>query len=181
MKQHTELYTRETIDNHGNNSDSNQPFGGKRVIFTIKGWQRFGHYMIDWAIITGIIVLLTLYTSLNNYFSVDINHQYRLELLGYFVLVFYYFTLESTIGRTIGKFATNSYVIDEKANKPAAGTIFLRSIIRIIPFFALSCLSDRGWHDKWTNTYVVSKKEWDNLKKGYGEDYFSDDLEILDT
>jgi len=34
-----------------------------------------------------------------------------------------------------------------------------------VPFEILSCLSDRGWHDRWSDTYVVPDEEYDKLKK----------------
>jgi hypothetical protein len=53
----------------------------------------------------------------------------------------------------------------------------------LIPFEIFSCLGSRGWHDKLSNTFVVSKKEAETLRSllqdenGYA---VSDSLELLD-
>ena len=70
-------------------------------------------------------------------------------------------------------------MINEYAKKPDSVTIILRSIIRIVPFEAFSCLGERGGHDMWSKTFVVSKKELAHLKKAIGEEDYLDD-EILD-
>jgi uncharacterized RDD family membrane protein YckC len=70
--------------------------------------------------------------------------------------------------KTPGKFLTKTVVIDEYANKPDFGTLLLRSFARLVPFEPFSCWGDtysRGWHDKWSNTWVVKEEERDELKK----------------
>lgn len=80
--------------------------------------------------------------------------------------------LESTLGQTLGKLITQSVVIDEYAEKPNFGVCFLRGIIRFVPFEAFSNLNtpSRGWHDRWSNTYVVPKKDLEKLKELVNED-----------
>ena len=67
--------------------------------------------------------------------------------------------------KTPGKFLTKTKVIDAYGNRPEIGPLILRSIIRMVPFEALSCLSDRGWHDTWSETFVVPDKEAKKLKE----------------
>ena len=67
--------------------------------------------------------------------------------------------------RTIGKFATKSVVINEYAQKPSNEQLIGRSFARLVPFEAFSCLADRGWHDTWSKTYVVTEKERDELQR----------------
>ena len=57
-------------------------------------------------------------------------------------------------GKSIGKFATQTRVIDEYGNKPQLNKIISRSFLRLIPFEAFSCMGEnsRGWHDKWSDT-----------------------------
>jgi uncharacterized RDD family membrane protein YckC len=72
-----------------------------------------------------------------------------------------YFTFcESVFGRTVGKLVTGTKVVDHQGKLPDTGTIFMRSLARLVPFDALSFLGSdsRGWHDAWTNTYVVKVK-----------------------
>lgn len=57
------------------------------------------------------------------------------------------------------------------------------SFSRLVPFEPLSCLSDRGWHDVWSKTYVVTTEERDELKKLLLEQngvFISDRLDLLD-
>jgi uncharacterized RDD family membrane protein YckC len=69
----------------------------------------------------------------------------------------YYIVMEGTLGRTVGKYLTNSTVVDEDGYKPSFVKILIRSICRLIPLEALSFLvSDAvGWHDKLSKTRVV--------------------------
>lgn len=72
----------------------------------------------------------------------------------------YYVFFESVFGRTVGKLVTGTKVVDQNGQLPSTGTIFMRSITRLVPFEAFSFFGDegRGWHDRWTNTYVVDAK-----------------------
>ncbi len=76
------------------------------------------------------------------------------------IIAFIYYTImEVTTGRTIGKLITKTKVINADGNKPDLGTIVIRSLSRIVPFNALSFLfSDKGWHDRWSDTRVVKVK-----------------------
>lgn len=154
---------------------------------TINGGTRFLHYIIDFAITYALAVVMTAFMGPSFLrvfvFPMHIGSSwYEVNLLYPIITLLYYAILESTIGRTVGKFATNSYVIDEYANLAKAPQIILRSFCRFIPFNAFSCLGDRGWHDMISKTYVVSKTEWNLLKKGISEDNdFADDSEILDS
>lgn len=69
--------------------------------------------------------------------------------------VVYYTTFETLCGLTIGKLITGSKVITTQGTRPALGTIFRRSLTRIIPFEPFSFLGDSRWHDRWSGTCVV--------------------------
>ncbi len=86
-------------------------------------------------------------------------NQLWMYVIIYMSYVFYYTTLEAASGRTIGKLITGTRVVDKDGKVPALGTIFRRSLSRIVPFEAFSFLGNaRGWHDAWTDTWVVEKK-----------------------
>ncbi|MFB9078550.1 RDD family protein [Flavobacterium procerum] len=74
--------------------------------------------------------------------------------------VVYYTVTEGLMGQSFGKLITGTIVVDENGERPSFGTIFKRSLCRIIPFDALTFLSSssRGWHDSISGTYVVNKK-----------------------
>jgi uncharacterized RDD family membrane protein YckC len=148
----------------------------------ISGWARFGHYLIDVVFIFVIIVVLVfLMGKLNPRFVQSLN-ELEMRLYGMLIFALYYFISEVTTQRTIGKLATNSLVVDDYGNKPSASTILGRSFARIVPFEAFSCFSERGWHDLWSKTYVVSKAELEKIKRMQQEDgvFVSDSADILD-
>lgn len=152
-----------------------------RNIEVITGWRRFGHYVIDvifmyaFAFVLGIIMALT---NTNTSFLHDPVFSRIFTVLTSFV---YYFCLESLFHTSLGKLITGSVVIDEYGNNPSVAAIAKRSLIRIIPLEALSCFSDRGWHDKWSNTYVVSRTERNTLRKLLkSQEGFSGDEDLLD-
>ncbi|MCH2223496.1 MAG: RDD family protein [Crocinitomicaceae bacterium] len=160
----------------------------KREVKVVKEWLRFGHYLID-AIILGLLnfCLDLLWVQSSSYDSFAGINSYSYNLIpaldNIIVMVGYYFICEYTMQRTIGKFATNSVVINQYAEAPAPESLLGRSFARLVPFEALSCLSNRGWHDKWSKTYVVTTTERDNLKKLlYDQDevFISDSKDLLD-
>jgi uncharacterized RDD family membrane protein YckC len=50
-------------------------------------------------------------------------------------------------------------VVNEYGEKPTFKQIVARSYSRIVPFEIFSCLSQFGWHDKWSDTFVLRKKD----------------------
>lgn len=70
----------------------------------------------------------------------------------------YYFLMEATTQRTIGKYLTGTIVVMEDGSRPTTGAIALRTICRLIPFEPLSFFGTRGWHDSLSKTIVVSTK-----------------------
>lgn len=80
------------------------------------------------------------------------------QILFVAICIFYYSFSEGIFGRSLGKFITGTIVVDENGQKPSFGTIFKRTLCRLIPFDALSFLGSRGWHDSISDTYVVNKK-----------------------
>jgi hypothetical protein len=55
-------------------------------------------------------------------------------------------------------------VVDEYGEKPTFSQIVGRSFARIVPFEVFSCLGATGWHDDWSKTYVIRKKDLHELK-----------------
>jgi uncharacterized RDD family membrane protein YckC len=86
--------------------------------------------------------------------------QLWMYVLIYVAYVFYYTTQEAVTGRTVGKLITGTRVVNKEGKIPSTGVIFRRSLSRLVPFEAFSFLGDgsRGWHDAWTDTWVVEKK-----------------------
>jgi hypothetical protein len=167
----------------------------KRKIQLVTGWLRFAHYFIDALIIGGLVFCLNLIliqvfqfefiSRISSNSNGIVTFIYRLipSIDNIVITVVYYFICEKTMQRTIGKFATNSVVINQYAESPNDGSLIGRSFSRLVPFEALSCLSDRGWHDTWSKTYVVTTEERDKLKKRLLEQdrvFVCDRLDLLD-
>jgi uncharacterized RDD family membrane protein YckC len=73
------------------------------------------------------------------------------------VILLYYIVLEGVSGQTLGKFLTNTIVVAADGGVPTWRQIIVRSFVRLVPLEPLSFLwGDRGWHDTWSGTRVVS-------------------------
>ena len=85
------------------------------------------------------------------------------------IALFYYNVFEIFFARTVGKFITQTIVVDENGEKPNHETILVRSLCRLIPFEVLSFLGmpARGWHDRISKTYVVNKNLLEEKKKQF--------------
>lgn len=177
-------------DIYGNRTKEPYQKDVKREIQLITGWTRFAHYFLD-AIIIGVIsfgVSLLFGEVLRSTNSTSIRlggyyYNFIPTIDNIIITVGYYFICEKTMQRTIGKFATNSVVINQYADAPDSGSLLGRSFSRLVPFEAFSCLGDRGWHDKWSKTYVVSTQERDKLRRLLNEQkgvFISESEDILD-
>jgi uncharacterized RDD family membrane protein YckC len=134
------------------------------TVKTIGGGLRFVHLIADHFaiyIITFIIIFFTFFSEHSDLNDTIINLLFFILFPGYYTLMEYKFQ------QTAGKMITNSVVINEFAEKPSFRICLLRTLIRLVPFEGFSCLGtpSRGWHDRWTNTYVVPKDEVPKLKE----------------
>ena len=85
-------------------------------------------------------------------------------LIYIFSFPLYYILCEYLFQKTVGKIFTQSLVVNEYGEKPDFKTIVVRTVIRFIPFEPFSFFSSsRGWHDRWTKTFVMRKEELDIL------------------
>lgn len=83
--------------------------------------------------------------------------NFRYTLLGLCVHIVYYGLFETLNMRTLGKYVTNTVVVNRDGSKPGTNRILLRTICRQIPFEAFSFLGvfPIGWHDTLSKTLVV--------------------------
>lgn len=98
-----------------------------------------------------------------------INNEVAQYTFAAVVSLLYYNVFEIFTARTLGKFVTQTVVVDENGEKPHYETIMIRSLCRLIPFEILSFMLTpaRGWHDILSKTYVVKKWELDQKKKKF--------------
>lgn len=135
----------------------------RRPVQVVSSGKRLIHFLVDYYIVYAGFLFLLL--SINGYFPP------LLRALLPFTYGAHFLIGELYQQKTIGKLLTGSIVINEYAEPPDLKTVFLRSIIRLVPFEPFSFFGyDRGWHDKWTNTYVVDKKELATLRALVNQD-----------
>lgn len=157
----TKYRTSYKKDVYGNRQRIRTPYQAKRPVKVVEGGRRFAHYFID-SLIFGIFVMpFDFILSYLDYqpqtFGFAVFYSY---FPSYILYGFYYFIFESLLQSSPGKMLTNSVVINEFGQKPTQKELIVRSVVRLIPFEILSCLSERGWHDEWSNTWVVTKEEY---------------------
>jgi len=114
-------------------------------------------YAIAIGFILGIIFALTDNVALLEVLAKPIPNF----LFGLSVVFSYYFFLEILWGRTIGKIILGTKVVDVDRNRPKASAIFMRTLVRFIPLEAISFLPNNGasgWHDRFSNTQVISSR-----------------------
>ncbi|MDP4952365.1 MAG: RDD family protein [Flavobacteriales bacterium] len=117
--------------------------------------RRIANFAIDKIISLAIIIVLGIFFMPVSYLDSDNTIlDYVLETVG---LLVYYLLIEVPTGRTVGKLVTKTVVVDEHGNKPSVGQLVTRSFCRIVPFEHFSFLGNtaRGWHDQWSDTYVI--------------------------
>jgi uncharacterized RDD family membrane protein YckC len=179
MKKITELTeirmrTVESKDATGKRVRTRKEYIASRPVKSIASGPRFGHFIIDGIVFQIVLYvvqylfeLLLSWTRFNISMSLTIGLVYALIILLLYPL--FYALCEFKFQRTPGKYLTRTIVIDIYGNKPDLRTITLRSMVRIVPFEAFSCLGEdsgsRGWHDRWSETWVVKEDELKELKK----------------
>jgi uncharacterized RDD family membrane protein YckC len=134
--------------------------------------KRFLNFIID-GVIKLVIVRLAI-TVLNiSEIAKEIN---SLDLTGRYLFwsvisLVYYGMTEVFLARSPAKYFTKTIVVMEDGSKPDIITILARTILRILPFEALTFLRGRtlGLHDKNSKTYVVIKSKLEEQIKEHLE------------
>ena len=124
-------------------------------INTLPWTSRLLHSIIDTILIQSISYFVALLPFVN--FSLKFSLS---------IFPVYYIFFEYKFRQTPGKMVTDSIVTNADGSSPSLNSVILRTAARYIPFEALTCLGrpSWGWHDKWTNTYVVKKSDLDRLQ-----------------
>ncbi len=118
--------------------------------------KRFLNYIIDVIVFYAILFVFGLFIGALGGANLGMLELY---LFTFLVMIGYYWIMESTTGKTVGKIITKTRVVDENFAKPSSGTIFLRTLCRFIPFEPFSMLGSdaRGWHDSIMKVYVIDE------------------------
>ncbi len=126
--------------------------------------KRFLNFLLDRLAVFGFALLLG--TALA--FFEEMNWAYELLdgiehltpvqdfVLSCVIASFYYISMESLFGRTLGKLITGTKVLTNAGKRPSSLTVLGRTLARFVPFDGLSFFSSSGgWHDRWSGTQVV--------------------------
>jgi uncharacterized RDD family membrane protein YckC len=119
---------------------------------------RIANFIID-NTITGIFIqsiwVSFFYDFELHVYTVD---NFYKRIFSVLIAFFYYLSLETIWGKTIGKLITKTHVRSIDNNVPTFLQILVRSAIRIVPFDPLSFLglNQRGWHDIFSKTKLVN-------------------------
>ncbi|MCE3226121.1 MAG: hypothetical protein K0S32_672 [Bacteroidetes bacterium] len=174
MKKITEISItryRTSTQKDSNGIRKKVPYKAYRNVVVVGHGRRFAHFFVDLMAYQVIYqFLLFVYALIANTASMNsfdaILGQFVISQFFFFSFPVYYILFEHFLQRTPGKFLTGCRVIDVYGNKPEIGTNILRNIIRLVPFEFFSCaFSDRGWHDRWSDTYVVQNEEFQKLQE----------------
>ena len=137
--------------------------------------QRFLNLCIDLMFIyiivlsLGTTIILVAMSSNNFELSNWVENLGILEIGFYSVVVafLYYYITEVYFSRTIAKLITHTLVVNADGSKPSKKSFFIRTSCRFIPFEAFTFLNEfpRGWHDSFSQTYVVKKRKFNKMRK----------------
>lgn len=140
-------------------------------------FQRFLNLCIDLMFV--YIIVLSLGTTIilvalsaNNFELSNWVENLSVMEIGFYAVavafLYYYFT-EVYFSRTIAKLITHTIVVTTDGSKPSKKTFFIRTCCRFIPFEVFTFLSElpRGWHDTFSQTYVVKKRKLNKMRKQF--------------
>lgn len=171
-------YKKTVKDESGNKVYEETTKKVKREINLVKPGVRFGYFLIDLIFIYVFSFIVGIIMGFMGFYSV-LGDDLWIRVIGVLCQVMYYFIFEATTGTTFGKMILGYVVINKYAESPKAMAVLGRSFSRLVPFEALSCFGERGWHDQWSNTYVVKKSEKEELQKLLGTSNYQ--TELLDN
>jgi uncharacterized RDD family membrane protein YckC len=117
---------------------------------------RLGNMIVDtivyWLLAACVSLLLGMLEPFISY-----NVSAFLDVFYLWILyVAYYFCFELLLGKTPGKYLTKTTVVDRHGNKPSAGRLLIRSLMRIIFYDWFTYIFGvTGLHDTVSRTLVV--------------------------
>lgn len=128
-------------------------------------WQRLWHLIVD--SLTFLFILFPILEWLIRFDGVreflqpledTLGDRLALYFIGVIFQILFYMFFEGLLQATPGKLLSETRVVTDTGEKPAVSNLLLRTVVRFVPFESLSVLFARGWHDDWSDTYVVREK-----------------------
>jgi len=127
---------------------------------------RLVHLVVDTFIHYFITILLFILAIQFFPSYADDDDFIRLMAIFLFLVAFfgYYLLMELVFQKTVGKFLTKTKVVTKDGEKPDFSHIFIRTVLRIVPFDNVTFLTGTGggFHDVYSKTMVV--KDLDDIK-----------------
>lgn len=130
---------------------------------------RFANFIIDYIV---LLVIMVMIVALFMVFGMEsalavLDIPIVGNLIGILIYFTFIFVQEAAFkGRSIGKFITGTQAVMLDGSEATLNAIFIRSISRCVPFEVFSFFGTTGWHDAWSKTRVVNKKEFEqNMQK----------------
>ncbi len=123
--------------------------------------KRFANLMIDYFFAIIFSMALFIILDLFSIHSMQEESPFMDRIWGMFCYALFYSIVEGGLrGKTIGKYITQTKVVNIDGSEPDLNTLIKRSFCRIVPFEQFSFLGDdpSGWHDKWTDTMVIDEQ-----------------------
>jgi uncharacterized RDD family membrane protein YckC len=149
-----------------NFDESSNPYAHIEIASNTK---RFLTYFMDSILLRITDYSTTYFLILSGYASYFFGRYaiLNLILINFFVNIMYYWVCESFLGgQTLGKLVTGTKVLYEDGTKATPGRIFIRTLIRFIPFEVFSIFFETGiWHDEWSKTMVIDIDDSDLLSE----------------
>lgn len=124
--------------------------------------KRFLNMIIDWVFLYLFAMVVGFILAMAAFWEALGIENWNETLLGIMMFFLFYVFFEGIWGKTPAKFITRTKVAFLDGSKPNWGTIFIRTLSRLIPFEAFSFLGSKnpiGWHDRLSSTAVVSDSE----------------------
>lgn len=125
-------------------------------------WRRLGTNLVDTVCfyVLSMVAGVVLFVIYGEQQALAMLEGWRANVISLLVFSAYYVFFEALVGRTPGKFACGTQVVDAKGGPPRLGQVIGRTLARLVPFepFSLLFSSDpniTGWHDRWPRTRVV--------------------------
>jgi uncharacterized RDD family membrane protein YckC len=117
------------------------------------------HFVIDYFLVRVIILQILLYLQGLSLLEMEVAYNEKIMMTMYRMAplwLLYMAICETFFQKTIGKFFTRTMLVGMDGNKPRAGQVVTRTLIRLIPFEELSYfLFGYFLHDEWSKTAVV--------------------------
>lgn len=167
--------TREVKDATGKRVRIKEDYWGVRPVKVVYGFDRFSHAFVDWLAITlintAVSFVMYLVSELSFPFSIFLSIMLGVLFTptGWFIAFAYYAIFEWKFASTPGKMLFKRTILMKSGAPPDPQTTLIRTLVRFLPFETFSCFSDRGWHDRFSESYVVSIEERDEILAAMAE------------